>query len=204
MSEDNSVTVIKTSLPAKRKHDEIVEPKIKLKNLCKQILKKVRCQFCFEQSLSSSIASYPFVNVQKHSQEAGSGGSMRLKQLKSLIDEQAPSVLSEFSSSKDAIAYLKLKVNTKSYLIPFPSSHSFFMVSLVKLKHFYMKISHFFHYRKVKDFIFTDSVIVTSLYSWREVGSLLWRERRLVSYQERSEDKFLLELSLYLHRTSGD
>jgi Pin2-interacting protein X1 len=81
-SEDNSVTVIKTSLPAKRKHDEIVEPKIKLKNLCKQILKK----------------------------EAGSGGSMRLKQLKSLIDEQAPSVLSEFSSSKDAIAYLKLKL----------------------------------------------------------------------------------------------
>uniref|UniRef100_A0A1J3IMW4 PIN2/TERF1-interacting telomerase inhibitor 1 n=1 Tax=Noccaea caerulescens TaxID=107243 RepID=A0A1J3IMW4_NOCCA len=81
-SEDNSVTVIKTSLPSKRKHDEIVEPKIKLKNLCKQILKK----------------------------EAGSGGSMRLKQLKSLIDEQAPSVLSEFSSSKDAIAYLKLKL----------------------------------------------------------------------------------------------
>lgn len=42
-SEDNSV--IENSLPAKRKHDEIVEPKIKLKNLCKQILRKVRCQF---------------------------------------------------------------------------------------------------------------------------------------------------------------
>lgn len=35
---------------------------------------------------------------------------MKLKQLKSLIDEQAPSLLSEFSSRKDAIAYLKLKV----------------------------------------------------------------------------------------------
>ncbi|VVA93565.1 unnamed protein product [Arabis nemorensis] len=42
--------------------------------------------------------------------DAGSSGSIKLKQLKSLIDEQAPSVLSEFSSSKDAIAYLKLKL----------------------------------------------------------------------------------------------
>lgn len=45
-----------------------------------------------------------------HYQDAGSSGSMKLKQLKSLIDEQAPSVLSKFSSRKDAIAYLKLKV----------------------------------------------------------------------------------------------
>ncbi|KAL1212371.1 G-patch domain-containing protein 1 [Cardamine amara subsp. amara] len=80
--DDDKDSVIKTSLPVKRKHDEIIEPKIKLKNLCKQILKK----------------------------DAGSGGSMKIKQLKSLIDEQAPSVLSEFSSRKDAIAYLKLKL----------------------------------------------------------------------------------------------
>ncbi|KFK40479.1 hypothetical protein AALP_AA2G001000 [Arabis alpina] len=86
-SEDK--TVIENTLPAKRKHDEIVEPKIKLKNLCKQILKK----------------------------DAGSSGSMKLKQLKSLIDEQAPSVLSEFSSSKDAIAYLKLKLERSGKFI---------------------------------------------------------------------------------------
>ncbi|XP_033135358.1 PIN2/TERF1-interacting telomerase inhibitor 1 isoform X2 [Brassica rapa] len=72
----------KDSVIPKRKRDEITEPKIKLKNLCKQILKK----------------------------DAGSSGSMKLKQLKSLIDEQAPSVLSKFSSRKDAIAYLKLKL----------------------------------------------------------------------------------------------
>ena len=35
----------KDSVIAKRKRDEITEPKIKLKNLCKQILKKVCCQF---------------------------------------------------------------------------------------------------------------------------------------------------------------
>ena len=43
--EDNKDSVIENSLPAKRKRDEIIEPKIKLKNLCKQILKKVYCQF---------------------------------------------------------------------------------------------------------------------------------------------------------------
>ncbi|CAG7861041.1 unnamed protein product [Brassica rapa] len=98
--EDDKDSVIENALPAKRKReeseeegdkdsvipkrkrDEITEPKIKLKNLCKQILKK----------------------------DAGSSGSMKLKQLKSLIDEQAPSVLSKFSSRKDAIAYLKLKL----------------------------------------------------------------------------------------------
>ncbi|CAH8380619.1 unnamed protein product [Eruca vesicaria subsp. sativa] len=80
--EDDKVSVIDNSLPAKKKRNENIEPKIKLKSLCKQILKK----------------------------NAGSGRSMKLKQLKSLIDEQAPSVLSEFSSRKDAIAYLKLKL----------------------------------------------------------------------------------------------
>ncbi|KAG2302880.1 hypothetical protein Bca4012_061210 [Brassica carinata] len=87
--EDGKVSVVENSLPAKRKRDEITEPKIKLKNLCKQILKK----------------------------DAGSGGSMKLKQLKSLIDEQAPSVLSEFSSRKDAIAYLKLKLERSGKFI---------------------------------------------------------------------------------------
>ncbi|KAH0857255.1 hypothetical protein HID58_085516 [Brassica napus] len=79
----------KDSVIAKRKRDEITEPKIKLKNLCKQILKK----------------------------DAGSSGSMKLKQLKSLIDEQAPSVLSKFSSRKDAIAYLKLKLERSGKFI---------------------------------------------------------------------------------------
>ncbi|KAJ4877150.1 D111/G-patch domain-containing protein [Raphanus sativus] len=87
--DDDKDSVIENSLPAKRKRDEITEPKIKLKKLCKQILKK----------------------------EAGSGGSMKLKQLKSLIDEQAPSLLSEFSSRKDAIAYLKLKLERSGKFI---------------------------------------------------------------------------------------
>ncbi|RID44581.1 hypothetical protein BRARA_I01365 [Brassica rapa] len=87
--EDNKDSVIENSLPAKRKRDEIIEPKIKLKNLCKQILKKV----------------------------ADSSGSMKLKQLKSMIDEQAPSILSEFSSRKDAIAYLKLKLERSEKFI---------------------------------------------------------------------------------------
>lgn len=61
--EDDEDSVIENALPAKRKReeseeeddkdsvipkrkrDEITEPKIKLKNLCKQILKKVRYQF---------------------------------------------------------------------------------------------------------------------------------------------------------------
>ncbi|XP_009112791.1 PIN2/TERF1-interacting telomerase inhibitor 1 isoform X2 [Brassica rapa] len=87
--DDDKDSVIENSLPAKRKRDEIIEPKIKLKNLCKQILKKV----------------------------ADSSGSMKLKQLKSMIDEQAPSILSEFSSRKDAIAYLKLKLERSEKFI---------------------------------------------------------------------------------------
>ncbi|XP_010545421.1 PREDICTED: G patch domain-containing protein 4 [Tarenaya hassleriana] len=81
--EDNSV--IENSV-AKRKHDDAfglensIEPKIKLKSLCKRLLRKEP------------------------------GGSVKLKQLKSLIDEHAPAILSEFSSRKDAIAYLKRKM----------------------------------------------------------------------------------------------
>ncbi|KAG2243046.1 hypothetical protein Bca52824_095109 [Brassica carinata] len=88
--EDNKDSVIENS-PSKRKRDEINEPKIKLKNLCKQILKRFAV--------------------------AGSSGSMKLKQLKSMIDEQAPSILSEFSSRKDAIAYLKLKLERSEKFI---------------------------------------------------------------------------------------
>ncbi|KAH0909448.1 hypothetical protein HID58_032769 [Brassica napus] len=102
--EDDKDSVIENALPAKRKREEseveddnkdsviakrkrgdITEPKIKLKNLCKQILKKA--------------------------------GSMKLKQLKSLIDEHAPSVLSEYSSRKDAIAYVKLKLERSGKFI---------------------------------------------------------------------------------------
>ncbi|KAF1872709.1 hypothetical protein Lal_00016546 [Lupinus albus] len=60
--------------------EEIVEPKIKLKKLCKQILRKVP------------------------------GGSLKLKQLKVLIDEHSSSVFSSFSSKREAITYLKQKL----------------------------------------------------------------------------------------------
>lgn len=42
------------------------------------------------------------------------GESLKLKQLKALIDEHAPSVFSELSSTKDSLAYLKRKVWTSS------------------------------------------------------------------------------------------
>lgn len=73
---------------------------------------------------------------------------MKLKQLKSLIDEQAPSVLSEFSSRKDAIAYLKLKVNailaklmsnppTESYAYLHSDKSLNLRLKKCKLNHFY-------------------------------------------------------------------
>lgn len=55
--DDDKDSAIENSLPAKRKRDEIIEPKIKLKNLCKQILKKVCCQFTLNNQSSSSITS---------------------------------------------------------------------------------------------------------------------------------------------------
>ncbi|CAL0312621.1 unnamed protein product [Lupinus luteus] len=60
--------------------EKIVEPKIKLKKLCKQILRKVP------------------------------GESLKLKELKVLIDEHSSSVFSSFSSKREAIAYLKQKL----------------------------------------------------------------------------------------------
>ena len=60
------------------------EPRLKLKKLCKQLL----CQV--------------------------PGESLKLKQLKVLIDEQSSSVFSKFSSKKDALAYLKRKLEGSS------------------------------------------------------------------------------------------
>ncbi|GAV76131.1 G-patch domain-containing protein [Cephalotus follicularis] len=71
---------------AKLKHDDteemekIDEPKVKVKKLCKHILRQVP------------------------------GESLKLKQLKVLIDEHSSSVFSDLSSKKDALAYLKQKL----------------------------------------------------------------------------------------------
>ncbi|KAH9775356.1 G-patch domain-containing protein 1 [Citrus sinensis] len=71
---------------AKRKRDDsleiqkIDEPKVKVKELCKKLLLQVP------------------------------GESLKLKQLKVLIDEHSTSVLSNFSSKKDALAYLRQKL----------------------------------------------------------------------------------------------
>ncbi|KAG2681053.1 hypothetical protein I3760_11G126500 [Carya illinoinensis] len=56
------------------------EPKVKLKKLCKKLLRQVP------------------------------GESLKLKQLKLLIDEHSSSVFSNFSSRRDALAYLKQKI----------------------------------------------------------------------------------------------
>ncbi|KAE8720720.1 meiotic recombination protein SPO11-2-like isoform X1 [Hibiscus syriacus] len=76
--------------PPKRTRDDALEtekddqPKLKLKKLCKRLLRQVP------------------------------GDSLKLKQLKVLIDEQSSSVFSNFSSKKDAIAYLKGKLEGSS------------------------------------------------------------------------------------------
>ncbi|XP_022157163.1 uncharacterized protein LOC111023946 [Momordica charantia] len=75
--------------PAKRKYDESFgaeksegQQKVKLRKLCKTILGQVP------------------------------GDSLKLKQLKALIDERATSVFSNYSSKKDALAYLKQKLES--------------------------------------------------------------------------------------------
>ncbi|GMJ13781.1 hypothetical protein like AT1G63980 [Hibiscus trionum] len=76
--------------PSKRMRDNALEtkkadePKLKLKKLCKRLLRQVP------------------------------GDSLKLKQLKVLIDELSCSVFSNFSSKKDAIAYLKRKLEGSS------------------------------------------------------------------------------------------
>ncbi|CAB4279984.1 unnamed protein product [Prunus armeniaca] len=72
--------------PVKQKGDDSLkmgsanEPKVKLKNLCKQLLRQAP------------------------------GESLKLKTLKALIDEHSSSVFSNFSSKKDALAYLREKL----------------------------------------------------------------------------------------------
>ncbi|KAJ7944968.1 PIN2/TERF1-interacting telomerase inhibitor 1 [Quillaja saponaria] len=69
-----------------QKHDNVVEmetandSRVKLKKLCKQLLRKVP------------------------------GESLKLKQLKVIIDEHSPSAFSNFSSKREALAYLKQKL----------------------------------------------------------------------------------------------
>ncbi|KAJ4712005.1 PIN2/TERF1-interacting telomerase inhibitor 1-like [Melia azedarach] len=80
-------------VPVKRKHEdslEIVntdEPNWKVKKLCKKLLRQV------------------------------AGESLKLKQLKGLIDEHSTSVFSNFSSKEDALAYLKKKLEGSSKFI---------------------------------------------------------------------------------------
>lgn len=62
------------------KVEKIVEPKMKLKKLCKQILNQAP------------------------------GESLKLKQLKVLIEQHSSSILSDLSSKKEAVAYLKQKL----------------------------------------------------------------------------------------------
>ncbi|MED6191490.1 hypothetical protein PIB30_000588 [Stylosanthes scabra] len=62
------------------KVERVVESKVKLKKLCKKLLRTVP------------------------------GESLKLKQLKTLIDEHSSSALSDFSSKKEAIAYVKQKL----------------------------------------------------------------------------------------------
>ncbi|XP_045820811.1 G-patch domain-containing protein 1 [Trifolium pratense] len=60
--------------------EKIVAPKMKLKKLCKKILNQVP------------------------------GKSLKLKQLKDLIEQHSSSILSDFSSKREAVAYLKKKL----------------------------------------------------------------------------------------------
>ncbi|XP_062030703.1 G-patch domain-containing protein 1 [Rosa rugosa] len=79
--------------PMEDKQDESLEvgsgnePKLKLKKLSKQILRQA------------------------------SGESMKLKALKALIDEHSSSVFSDFSSKRDAVAYLRQKLEGSSKFI---------------------------------------------------------------------------------------
>ncbi|PQQ16649.1 uncharacterized protein Pyn_26899 [Prunus yedoensis var. nudiflora] len=72
--------------PVKQKGDDSLkmgsanEPKVKLKNLCKQLLRQAP------------------------------GESLKLKTLKALMNEHSSSVFSDFSSKKDALAYLREKL----------------------------------------------------------------------------------------------
>jgi Pin2-interacting protein X1 len=70
----------KDSMDGSVEVEKIPVPKVNLKKLCKQLLQQVP------------------------------GQSLKLKQLKALIDEHSSIVFSDFSSKKDALVYLKRKV----------------------------------------------------------------------------------------------
>ncbi|KAG9160605.1 hypothetical protein Leryth_019323 [Lithospermum erythrorhizon] len=82
--EDSSDSRVST----KRKHGDLLvtqkngEPKVKLRKLCRQLL------------------------------DEAPGKSLKLKQLKVLVDERSSSVFCNFSSKKDAIAFLKRKLGS--------------------------------------------------------------------------------------------
>ncbi|TQE07016.1 hypothetical protein C1H46_007406 [Malus baccata] len=80
--------------PVKQKGDDWLkmeisnEPKVKLKKLCKQLVRQAP------------------------------GDSLKLKTLKALIDEHSSSVFSDFSSKRDALAYLRQKVDgSKTFMV---------------------------------------------------------------------------------------
>ncbi|CAK7335608.1 unnamed protein product [Dovyalis caffra] len=67
--------------------EEINEQKVKLKGLCKRLLRQVQ------------------------------GESLKLKKLKSLVEEHSPAVFSNFTSRRDAVAYLKQKLEGSLYIV---------------------------------------------------------------------------------------
>ncbi|KAM1563731.1 hypothetical protein ACFX10_038113 [Malus domestica] len=80
--------------PVKQKGDDSLkmeisnEPKVKLKKLCKQLVRQAP------------------------------GESLKLKTLKALIDEHLSSVFSDFSSERDALAYLRQKLDgSKTFMV---------------------------------------------------------------------------------------
>lgn len=85
--------------------EKIVEPKLKLKKFCKQILKQASPNSC-----AAIFCPYNEFMIDFSLYVQVPGKSLKLKQLKVLVDQHSSSVLSEYSSKKEAIAYLKQKV----------------------------------------------------------------------------------------------
>jgi hypothetical protein len=78
--------------------------KIKLKKLCKTILRQVAYLFvCFCLFHKISVADLGYL-IQAPSR------SLKLKELKTLIEEHSDLVFSEFSSKREALTFLKKKV----------------------------------------------------------------------------------------------
>lgn len=81
------------------------EPKVKLKKLCKQLLRQVS-----PEKLFIWIWIFKISPVLIDSLFQAPGESLKLKALKALIDEHSSSVFSNFSSKRDALVYLRQKV----------------------------------------------------------------------------------------------